>query len=141
MRDGTPGTLGKEMKAIAQIGVQICVTPQDDIWIKNQNGTTYIDDRSSFFIVTEGHLEDGHMFFGVYGRVIDGSERYKGLICSLISRLSGDDWRIKNSSQANFKVGVSPVYVNHEHSFHHPEGTQIDGFPVIGRFGRIETVE
>jgi hypothetical protein len=64
-----------------------------------------------------------------------------GLICSLITRLDGDDWRQKNRSQANFKVGRESAVRNHLFDLKHPEGTEIADYPVIGRYGRIEVIE
>jgi len=132
----------KRMKTLADQGVKIKVTPQDEqIWITTEAGTVYVNDTTPFIIISEGRLEDGHIFYGIYGRVIDGPERYHGLVCSLLTRLDADDWRIRRASQANFKVGKQPVHRDHKFSFTHPEGTQINGYPVIGRFGRIEVIE
>lgn len=129
------------MKNLADIGSLVRVTPQDDIWVKNPSEKTeYIDDRTPFFMIVDGRLEDGHMFYGVYGKVTSGPERYSGLICSIITRLVADDWRIKHRSQANFKVGHTPVTRNHEFPFYHPQGTKVEGFPVFGRFGEVEVI-
>lgn len=129
------------MKVLAEIGIKIRVTPNDEIWIHHPSGTDYLDDKTPFVMLSEGRLEDGHMFYGIYGRVIDGPERYHGLICNLLARLDGDDWRVKQTSQANFKVGPKPAYRNHKYEVGHPEGTIVDGYPVIGRYGHIEVIE
>jgi hypothetical protein len=130
------------MKNIADIGTLVRVTPQDKIWIRfSPEKNEYIDDKTPFIMTVDGLLEDGHMFYGVFGKVSEGPERYLGLICSLITRLDGDDWRQKNRSQANFKVGRESAVRNHLFDLKHPEGTEIADYPVIDRYGRIEVIE
>jgi hypothetical protein len=129
------------MKTLATIGAVVSVTPEDEIWISKPDKTEYIDDKTPFTVVIEGRLEDGHIFYGMYGRVKEGPERYRELVCSLMTRLDADDWRVKTESQANFKIGLSPAIRNHQFDFRHPEGTKIEGYPVIGRFGRVKVVQ
>jgi len=56
-------------------------------------------------------------------------------------RGDGSDWRDSQRCQANFKVGPTKARRDHGFDFRHPEGTLVDGFPVIGRFGSIEVVD
>lgn len=129
------------MSALADIGAIIEVTPWDEIWVKtSEDPCEYVNDARPFRFRVQGRLEDGQIFFGLYGRVIDGPGRYRGLICNVMVRASPTDWRIAESCQANFKVGPSVARWNHDLDFRHPEGTVVEGFPVIGRFGAINLV-
>ena len=127
------------MKFLASIGVRIRVTPWDDIWVKmsEQDAVNYIHDPTPFEFLVEGWLEDGQIFYGLYGPVVSGPERYQGLICNIVVREDGADWRISSESSASFKVGPSKVTRSHQYDFRHPEGTAMSGLPVIGRFGEI----
>lgn len=126
---------------LADIGARVRVTPGDEIWIKDESGTRYVDDRTPFLVQLAGRLDDEHVFYGMHGRVVDGPERYRGLVCSLITRIDGDDWRAQRASGANFKVGPVPVFRDHAYDFRHPQGTVIAGLPVIGRYGRVEVID
>jgi hypothetical protein len=53
--------------------------------------------------------------------------------------LDNADWGRDNRSAAQFKVGRSPARPNGKHPFYHPDGTDIDGFPFIMRFGSIDS--
>ena len=127
------------MKFLASIGVRIRVTPWDDIWVKmsEQDAVNYIHDPTPFEFLVEGWLEDGQIFYGLYGPVVSGPERYQGHICNIVVREDGADWRISSESSASFQVGPSKAKRCHQHDFRHPEGTAISGFPQIGRFGEI----
>jgi hypothetical protein len=70
-----------------------------------------------------GWLEDGHIFYGLHGPVVDGPERYRGLICSIIVHEDGSDWRVQSRSSAAFRVGPNIVVRNHQHDFRHSGGT------------------
>jgi len=126
------------MKTLANIGVRIRVTPWDDIYVRmsEQEPVNYISDPTPFEFRVEGWLEDGQIFYGLYGPVISGPERYHNLICSVIVREDGSDWRITSKSSAHFKVGPSKATRCHMYDFRHPEGTEV-GFPLLGRFGEI----
>lgn len=126
------------MKTLASIGVQIRVTPWDDIYVRTtEEPGNYIDDRTPFEFQVEGRLEDGQIFYGLYGPVVSGSERYHNLICNIIVRADGSDWRISSKCQASFKVGPSKATRCHQYDFRHPEGTEVSGWPLIARFGEI----
>jgi hypothetical protein len=88
----------------------------------------------------EGWLEDGHIRYGLHGPVVDGPERYRGLLCSFITRVDGTDWRVESSSQDPFRVGPGIVVLDHRHDFRHPEGTTLEGYPRVSRFGSVEVV-
>ena len=127
------------MKTLASIGVRIRVTPWDDIYVKmsEQDAGNYIRDPTPFEFLVEGWLEDGQIFYGLYGPVVSGPERYHNLICNIVVREDGSDWRISLKSSANFKVGPSKTTRCHEHDFRHPGGTEMSGLPEIARFGEI----
>ena len=127
------------MKALASIGSRIRVTPWDDLYVRmsEQDGGNYINDPTPFEFRVQGRLEDGQIFYGLYGPVVSGPERYHNLICNLFVRLDGSDWRISSNCQANFKVGPSKATRVHMHDFRHPEGTEVSGLPKISRFGEI----
>ena len=131
------------MRTLASIGVKIRLTPWDDIYVKmsEQDVGTYINDPTPFEFRVEGKLEDGQIFYGLYGPVVSGSERYRDLICSIFVREDGSDWRICSRSSAYFKVGPTKATRCHMHDFRHSEGTVVSGLPLISRFGEISVVE
>jgi hypothetical protein len=130
------------MSALADIGTTIEVMPCDEVWHETGEGACdYVNDLSPFRFNVEGRLEDGQIFYGLFGPVTAGPERYRGLICSIMVRGDGSDWRISRLCQANFKVGPTKARRNHAFDFRHPEGTIVDGYPVLGRFGLIEAVD
>jgi hypothetical protein len=131
----------ENMKMLADETARVEVTPADDVWLSGGKSTVYLDDRSPFVIEIADWLSDGHIHYGLFGPVIDGPSRYRGLVCSLFTRVDGDDWRNKSASWANFKVGPSSAYRNHQFDFRHPEGTKVEGFPVLGRFAEIKVIE
>jgi hypothetical protein len=129
------------MKTLASIGVRIRVTPWDELYVKMAEGTgNYINDPTPFDFLVDGWLEDGQIFYGLYGPVVSGPERYHNLICNVFLREGGSDWRISSISQAAFKVGPSKATRCHAYDFRHPEGTEVSGLPLIGRFGEISVV-
>jgi hypothetical protein len=132
------------MTTLATIGARIRVTPGDEIYVKMTehdtgpyDGRNYINDPTPFEFLVEGRLDDGQIFYGLYGPVVSGPERYRNLICNIILRADGSDWRISSKCQANFIVGPSKVTRVHTHDFRHPEGTKLSGLPLIARFGEI----
>jgi hypothetical protein len=88
----------------------------------------------------DGLLEEQGSLFGVYGPVVAGAPRYQHLTASVLVRLDGSDWSRDCSTQANFKVGPSKVRRVAPYDFRDPRGTEVEGFPVIGRFGHVEVV-
>lgn len=130
------------MPALADIGTVIEVLPWDEIWYKTSDEPCeYLDDHTPFRFRVEGRLEDGQIFFGLFGPITAGPNRYHGLICNIMVRGDGSDWRMSQKCQANFRVGPTKAKRDHRFDFRHPEGTSVDGYPVIGRFGSIEVVD
>ncbi|HEX3624944.1 MAG TPA: hypothetical protein VH280_05885 [Verrucomicrobiae bacterium] len=128
------------MPSIAQIGSVVTVTPSEDIQIVHGQGRyEFINDPSPFALKISGAIEENGRVVGVYGETISGHERYKGLIVSLLLRLDGSDWKIDNHSAANFIVSKKPVKPNGKHPIGHPEGVDIEGYPFICRYGRIDS--
>jgi hypothetical protein len=131
------------MAALATVGALVRVIPLDDLqyWAGPESAWEFVDDRTPFVFRVEGWLEDGHIRYGLHGPVVDGPERYRGLRCSIITRIDGRDWRVEPSSeQAGFKVGPGIVVRDHQHDFRHPEGTTLEGYPRVSRFGMVEVV-
>lgn len=129
------------MPAIADIGVTLELTPQDEIWVKTgADACEHVRDFSPFQMRVAGRIDDHGSLIGVFGPVIGGARRYQGLIASLLVRLDGSDWTRDCVTQANFKVGPTKLQRVTGYDFRDPRGTEISGFPQIGRFGRVELV-
>src|SRR5436305_653543 len=98
---------GAPVAALATVGALVRVTPWDDLQCRAgpDAACELVADRTPFVIRVEGWLEDGHIRYGLHGPVVDGPERYRGLVCSILTRADGSDWRVESSSSANFKVG------------------------------------
>lgn len=128
------------MPAISEIGTEVRVTPADDVQIIFAPGKhEFTDDRSPFSLRVGGTLEEAGEIIGVFGDVISGNQRYLGQIATLLVRLDHSDWRRDNRSSGNFKVGRTVAHPNGRHPFYHPEGTDIDGFPFIIRYGSLDS--
>src|SRR5262245_13197348 len=129
------------MTVIADIGAVLRLTPQDDLQIASGDGVwDFCDDQTPFYFRVQGHLYDGQLFYGLFGPVLSGPSRYEGLICNIFVRTDATDWRNETRSQVNFKVGPNVATRNHYHHFGHPEGTCLEGYPRISRFGLVEVV-
>jgi hypothetical protein len=130
------------MAALATVGALVRVTPWDDLQYCSGPEAVweFVSDRRPFVFRVEGWLEDGHIRYGLHGPVVAGPERYRGLVCSILTREDGSDWRVASSSSAAFKVGPSVVARAHMHDFRHPEGTTLAGYPQMSRFGQVEVV-
>jgi RimJ/RimL family protein N-acetyltransferase len=129
------------MAVIADIGAVLRLTPQDDLHIASRDGVyDSCDDQKPFDFRVKGHLYDGQLFYGVFGPVLSGPSRYEGLICNILVRTDAADWRKETRSQVNFKVGPGVVTRDHRHHFGHRDGTSLEGFPRISRFGLVEVV-
>jgi hypothetical protein len=130
------------MAALATVGSLVRVTPWDELqyWSDPESEWEFVDDRRPFVFRVEGWLEDGHIQYGLYGPVVDGPERYHGLMCSIVTREDGSDWRFESSGSAGFKVGPNVAVRNHYHDFRHPEGTVVTGYPRMSRFGGVEVI-
>jgi hypothetical protein len=98
-------------------------------------------DHTPFYFRVQGHLYDGQIFYGLFGPVLRGPSRYEGLICNILVRTDATDWRNETRSQVNFKVGPHVVTRNHCEHYGHPDGTRLEGFPRISRFGVVEVVD
>ena len=131
------------MAALATVGALVRVTPWDDLqyWRCPESGWEFVNDRTPFVFRVEDWLEDAHIAYGLYGPVVDGPERYRGLICSIIVRLDGSDWRVESCSSAGFKVGPERVVRDHQHDFRHPDGTLFEGYPQVSRFGEVTVLD
>lgn len=127
---------------LADIGATIEVSPCDDVQYRLDDGSSgFLADRIPFRFEVAGRLEDGQIFYGLFGPVISGPDCYVGLICNIVVRIDGSDWREEQLSQASFRIGPSIAYRDHRFDFRHPEGTKVDGFPRYGRFAEIEVVD
>ena len=130
------------MAVIADIGAVLRLTPQDDLQLASGDGVYDVcKDETPFYFQVEGHLFDGQLFYGLFGPVLSGPSRYQGLICNILVRTDATDWRNEARSQVNFKVGPGVVTRNHREQLGHPDGTCLEGFPRISRFGMVEVVE
>jgi hypothetical protein len=131
------------MAALGTVGTLVRVTPWDDLFYRPSPEAEWelVTDRTPFVFRVEGWLEDGHIFYGLHGPVVDGPQRYRGLICSIIVRNDGSDWRVESRSSAGFKVGPNVVVRNHMHDFRHPEGTILEGYPRMSRFAEVMVLE
>ena len=127
------------MPAIAAIGTVVKVTPSDELQIVTAPGEhEFTDDQSPFFLRVAGIIEENGEIVGVFGNVTSGHHRYQGQTATLFVRLDHSNWRRDNRSAANFKVGRSVARPNGNHPFYHPEGTDIDGFPYVIRYGSLD---
>jgi hypothetical protein len=124
---------------IASIGVVLTVTPRDDIQIVRGKGDhEFVADRSPFKMrVAEVFHEDGSLI-GVAGPVIDGHSRYSGMIATLMTRIDGSRWETDMHSGASFKVGPTVAHRVPGFPHFHPEGTAVDGYPFIIRYGGVD---
>src|SRR5215470_10938760 len=130
------------MAVIADIGTVLRLTPHDDLYIARVDGVYDLcTDRTPFYFRVRDHLFDGQLFYGLFGPVLSGPSRYEGLICNILVRTDATDWRNEARSQVNFKVGPGVVTRDHRYHFGHPEGTHLEGFPRISRFGLVEVVD
>lgn len=131
------------MTALGTVGTLVQVTPGDDVqyWSDPDSDWQFIDDWTPFIFRVEGWLEDGHIRYGLYGPVVDGPQRYQNLICSIIVRDDGSDWRVDTDGSAGFRVGPAIVTRDHRHDFRHPEGTVMVGYPRMSRFGYLQVLD
>lgn len=129
-------------QVIADIGAILKMSPCDDVQlIVSEGDWSFIEDRTPFLFKVEGHLYDGQIFYGLFGPVLSGPDRYSGLICNIIVRVDETDWRVESSSQVNFFVGPSTVSRDHGYDFRHPEGIRNEGYPWFVRFADVEVID
>ena len=140
------------MTKLATIGRLIEVTPWDEIqyWHDADTGWSLIDDRTSFRFRVAGELIDDGFFFGLYGPIEAGPDRYRDLICNIMLRFDNADWHNSSSCGANFKVApsIAERVADYNAAAHddvpfylHPAGTHVSGFPQASRFGGIQVIE
>ena len=130
------------MPAIATLGSMVTVTPLDDIQVLHGPGNyEMINDLSPFRMTVLGLIEDRGEIVGVYGNVISGHARYLGLVASLFIRLDNSDWKRDNTSHAQFKVGRTPARLNGKYPFYNPDGSDVEGYPVIVRFSSVDLLK
>jgi hypothetical protein len=135
------GCSARHTAFIADIGTMLRLTPHDDLQIASVEGVwAFCDDPTPFYFRVQGHLYDGQIFYGLFGPVLSGPPRYEGLICNIMVRTDATDWRNETRSQVNFLVGPGVVTRNHREHFGHPDGTRLEGYPRISRFGLVEVV-
>jgi len=129
------------MKSIAELGTIVQVSPCDDINVYLGSSSKSIVDRRPFCFKVEERLEDGQVFYGLWGVVVSGHERFQNLICSIIIRMDGADWRKVSKCSARFKVGKTKVIRDHRFDFRHPDGTRILDFPYMSSIGEVQVLE
>lgn len=130
------------MAVLATVGALVRVTPWDDLVCRvgPDAASELIADPTPFVFRVEGWLEDGHIRYGLHGPVVDGPERCRGLVCSILTRADASDWRVESASSAAFKVGPGAVRRDHRYDFRHTEGTTLAGYLWVARFGEVEVV-
>ena len=139
------------MKPIATIDQLIEVTPADELqyWKDADTPWYFIDDPSPFIFRVEGELRDKNLFYGLFGPVVSGPERYSNLTASITLRNYQSDWFRSSFCMAGFRVAptitrkaldYSPEDNSNIPFYVHPEGTTIGGFPRMSRFAEIKSI-
>ena len=139
------------MSTLATIGALIEVSPWDDLqhWPDSSTDWQFLKDRTPFCFRVAGELINDGFFFGLYGPVESGLGIYRSLVCSIMLRIDNPDWHNSAKCSAGFKVGPNVAkrkqdYAsaeNYDFPFYlHPEGTHLEGFPRISRFGGVRVV-
>ena len=124
---------------IATIGTVVKVTPLDELQIVRGKGDyEFIDDRSPFRVRVDGILREDGVLIGVTGPVIDGHPRYHGFVATLLTRIDPSHWETETHSGVNFKVGRTVARRVDGLPHYNPDGTEIDEYPFILRFGSID---
>ena len=124
---------------IASIGTVVRVTPGDELQIVRGKGDhEFVDDMSPFRVRVADILRDDGVLIGVTGPVIDGHPRYHGLVATLLTRIDDSHWETDTHSGVNFKVGRSVAHRVGGLPHSHPDGTEIDEYPFIVRYGSID---
>ena len=116
------------------------VTPGDELQVLRGKGAyELVEDRSPFRVrVSDIICEDG-VLIGVSGPVIDGHARYHGLVATLLVRCDDSHWESDVRSGVNFKIGSTVARRVRDFPVGHPDGTVIDSYPHIVRYGSIES--
>lgn len=136
---------------LATVGQSIKVIPSAELqyWSEEGEPMSFIEDLTPFVFRVEGELMDEGAFFGLYGAIVSGPDRYLGLIANVMVRCDPCDWHTAIACHANFKVGPSIAkkassYVADDGGvkfYFHPLGTRVEGFPRISRFAEILVIE
>ena len=125
---------------IASIGSVVRVTPGDELQIlRGKSDYEFVDDRSPFRVRVSDIIHEDGVLIGVSGPVIDGHARYHGLIATLLVRCDDSHWESDVRSGVNFKIGSAVAHRVSDFPVGHPEGTEIDSYPHIVRYGSIES--
>jgi hypothetical protein len=132
-------TLGISAMPIATINAVLTVTPHDQVQILRGKGNyEFVDDKTPFRVKVSEVMRESGGIIGVFGPVIDGPSRYSGMIATILTRLDGSHFETDMHTQANFKVGQTSARRVTDYPHSHPEGTVIDGYPQIIRFGGVD---
>src|SRR5262245_14427595 len=124
---------------IATINTLLTVTPHDPLQIvSGKDEYEIVDDRTPFRMRVSEVMREDDAIIGVVGPVVDGPNRYRGMTATLLTRLDGSQWDTDMHTQANFKVGATSARRVAGYPHYHPDGTVVDGYPVILRFGGVD---
>ena len=95
-----------------------------------------------FEMKVSGWLENGQIFYGIFGPVTSGPDLIMGLTSNLLFRCWGSDWRKDVASQVNIKIAPGKAeWTSLVYGPNHPWGTTVPGFPTIQRWGEAQAVE
>lgn len=115
------------------------VTPGDELQIVRGKGDhEFVDDRSPFRVRVSEVLRENGVVIGVTGPVVDGHPRYQGFVATLLTRIDGSQWETDTHSGVNFKIGRNVAHRVGGFPHYHPEGTEINEYPYILRYGSID---
>lgn len=141
------------MAGLSTTGARLRVKPQTEIQAAYENSRNTFSDATPFDFMVESYLVDVDLdlFFGLFGPIIQGPDRYSGLYCNLMARIIPlCDWETLTSTHVNFKVGRSRVIRDESLSlieipedceyYHLADGTKLKGFPRYTSFGTVELV-
>ena len=126
--------------AIASIGSVVRITAGDELQVLRGKGDyEFVDDRSPFRVRVSDLIREDGVLIGVSGPVVDGLPRYHGLIATLLVRCDDSHWESDVRSGVNFKIGPTVARRVGGFPVGHPDGTAIDCYPHIVRYGIIES--
>ncbi len=124
---------------IATLNVILAVTPHDLIQIlSGKEDYELVDDKTPFKMKVLEIMREHGTIIGVSGPIIEGPTRYAGMTATVLTRLDGSRWESDLHTQANFKVGRTSARRVADYPHTHPDGTAIDGYPQIIRFGAVD---
>jgi hypothetical protein len=121
------------------IGVVVRATPADALQIVRGKGDYEIlEDRTPFKVRVTNVIRENDVLIGITGPVVEGPDRYRGLVATLLTRAAESHWETDMHSAVNFKVGLQIAQRVPELPHTHPDGTRIEDYPYIVRYGTIE---